>query len=205
MFTLMARGSWGRCPLPSGEQSAIHMVKFDEESLVSSQTGTTVEDLTIAQELTAALLTGSGYSGFSFDTNFSLRFVVQAGSKFRSFALPQMVELQIFGRWRVGDADSWRKKTERLADWRAAEPEEAVQAYELASLRWQEGTVVESVLLKSEETVIRFLGGQTIVIPSVDHESWLLCVTEKTIDTAWSVACEGRTYFARIPTELSTK
>ena len=145
------------------------------------------------------LLGGMGFAGFSFDTSFRLRFTGETTGE-----QPAALDLILEAEWRIGPEDLWRKTVARLAPADAVQPEEPVQAFYLALLRWSPGSEVTNVLLSKESLELVTEGGTTISVSCTDEGSdfaWRL--VEPSVpepEARWSVACgDDGTLYLRTP------
>lgn len=150
-----------------------------------------------------ALLWGAGFSAFTFSTGFSLRFSRDRSGSLLGQPLPAEVELKLEGRWWLDDEQEWKAKVASLAPAGAVEPEEPVQAYELAALRWTEGTTVVSVVVSTGTISIRFQNGRLLTATGDtedDGRTWTLTeISAKQESCKWSVCSEGGVVFVRAP------
>ncbi|WP_437722025.1 hypothetical protein [Sorangium sp. So ce861] len=104
--------------------------------------------------------------------------------------------------WRIGDEADWQAKMSRLAPEGAVEPEEPVQAYELALMRWSDGSDVVDVALTEEELRITTRGGAAIVVgSSVEPGETAWHIGQRGApehEATWSVCCmDGVVYVKR--------
>ncbi|WP_146158200.1 hypothetical protein [Enhygromyxa salina] len=163
----------------------------------------TIEDSEAGEQVARALLEGSGFAAFSFSTQFTLRFSRSTPGTFAGKKLPAEVELVLHGTWRFGEDDQWREHVARIAPPNAIEPDEPVQAWELAHLRWTEGANVESVDVASGALSIRFQNGRVLTASANLDDgdtAWILSVAGEPESTAsWSVASAGGALFVREP------
>jgi hypothetical protein len=154
---------------------------------------TSQREIAEAQEVLQSLLRGAGFSGFAFGCNFRLWFDRVSGAPVDGVGDPQELELTIEANWRIGDEADWQAKVRRLAPEGAVEPEEPVQAYELALMRWSEGSNVSDVVLKAGELRVTTRGGATIVIgSSVERGETAWCIGQRGVpehEATWSVCC----------------
>lgn len=163
----------------------------------------TTQDRAEGERVAQALLSGAGFSAFTFSTGFSLRFSRDRPGSFLGHPLPTEVELDLDGRWWLDDEQEWKAKIARLAPEGAVEPDEPVQAYELAALRWTEGTAVVSVVVSGGMISVRFENGRLLTATGDtedDGRAWTLReagVAENS--TMWSVCSEGGLVFVRAP------
>lgn len=155
-----------------------------------------------ATVLTQALLSNTYFEGFKFDTSFTLRFGRKSKDYFHGYELPAVVELYPLSDWWLYSQEVWVQRLTCFPTAETEDPEEPVQAYELANLRWIGNSTVRSVILSDEELMISFENGKTITVSStpVEGESWILREhnTDQT-HSNWSVVCENNELFARSP------
>lgn len=163
----------------------------------------TKQDDAEGERVAEALLSGTGFSAFTFSTGFSLRFSRDRPGSFLGHPLPAEVELDLDGRWWLDDEQQWKAKVAHLAPEGAVEPDEPVQAYELAALRWTKGTAVVSVVVSAGMISVRFENGRLLTATGNaedDGRAWTLKeagVAEKS--TRWSVCSERGVIFVRAP------
>ncbi|WP_052555571.1 hypothetical protein [Enhygromyxa salina] len=163
----------------------------------------TKQDGAQGERVAQALLSGAGFSAFTFSTSFSLRFSRDRPGSLLGYPLPAEVELDLDARWWLDDEQEWKAKVARLAPEGAVEPEEPVQAYELAALRWTEGTTVVSVVVSAGMISVRFGNGRLLTATGNaedDGRAWTLSETGVAEKSArWSVCSEGGVIFVRAP------
>lgn len=163
----------------------------------------TSQDSDEGERVARALLEGSGFAGFSFATHFALRFSRSSSGFYAGHQLPAEVELVLHGTWWLGDATDWREHVARLAPSDAVEPDEPVQALELAALRWTDGARVESVAVAHGTLSIRLENGRTLTASSDLEDgdtAWAIVVAgEPEAKATWSVVSEGSDLFVRGP------
>lgn len=147
------------------------------------------------------LLDDTGFAGFSFSTSFSLRFERNHPGTFRGNALPWAVELRLDAPWWIGDHDKWEQRIEKEAPLEAPSPEEPLQAFELAKLRWSEGADVSSVECDPKTLKIVFENRTELFVDLEEADSFWEIVEYGVceIDSRWSVTWEGATLSSRSP------
>lgn len=155
-----------------------------------------------AIELTQALLRNTYFEGFKFDTSFTLRFSRNTKSQFQGYLLPMRIELRLLHDWWFYSRKEWEKRLAHFPLKDSVEPDEPVQAFELANLRWSEESIVKCVSLNDKRLFISFNNGKEITASCEESEgeSWVLC--EYGVDEAnqlWSVVCEDGNLFVRTP------
>ncbi len=153
-----------------------------------------------AIQLTNALLSHSYFEGFSFDTSFTLRFGKNSLTDFEGKVLPMRVELHLLNNWWLYSKEEWENRLLLFPFNESIEPEEPVQAFELANLRWFGESIIESVLFDNERLLLSFKNGKVITISCepTEGESWILCeygLCDEKI--SWSVVCENGELFVR--------
>jgi hypothetical protein len=155
------------------------------------------------ERVAQAMLSGAGFSAFTFSTGFSLRFSRGRAGSLLGQPLPAEVELDLDGRWWLDDEHEWKAKVARLAPEGAVEPEEPVQAYELAALRWTEGATVVSVALSAGVISLRFQNGRTLTATrdaDAEGRAWTLTeIGAEQESSRWSVCSEAGAVFVRSP------
>lgn len=159
----------------------------------------TIQGRTQAENLSCILLKNCGFSGYRFDTSFTLSFTRNIAEKYEGNDLPWAVEVQIPGEWWFDTKTEWNEILTRLMPHKCPQPEEPVQAYELTLLRWTEGTDIETVCFDGELLVVKFKNQRTISISSepVEDYSWVIEAIEG--DKKWSVVSEGGKFYSHIP------
>jgi hypothetical protein len=164
----------------------------------------TIQDRHEGERVARALLEGSGFAGFTFSTHFTLRFSRSKPGSYAGQQLPAEVELVLRETWWLGDEAAWRDNVARLAPAGAVEPDEPVQALELAVLRWTSGALVESVVVTSGALSLRFENGQVLTAAAELEEgdtAWSIVVAgEPETKARWSVVSVGGELFVRTPT-----
>jgi hypothetical protein len=150
-------------------------------------------DTVEAERVLRELLCGMGFAGFCFESAFRLRFAGEARQTAVGQKVPSEVELTIESEWWFGTKEEWRAKLNRLASPEAVQPEEPVQAYCLALLRWSEGSGVASVALTDEILQITTEGGATITMScAVEGGDFAWRLAEAGVpehEALWSVSC----------------
>lgn len=152
--------------------------------------------------LTKALLSNTYFEGFKFNTSFTLRFGRNSKKYFQGHELPIVVELYLLSDWWLYSRGDWDKRLSFFPPPETKDPEEPVQAYELANLRWIGKSTINSVILNEEVLFISFENGKTITVSCapVDGESWILNEHPvKETNQKWSVVCENNKFFVRTP------
>lgn len=163
----------------------------------------TSQDNDEGERVARALLEGSGFAGFAFSTHFTLRFSRSKPGSYSGHQLPAEVELVLRDTWWLGDEAAWRDNVARLAPAGAVEPDEPVQALELAALRWTTGTRVESVVVTNGALSVRFENGRVLTASAELEEgdtAWsIVAAGEPETKARWSVVSEGADLFVRTP------
>jgi hypothetical protein len=160
----------------------------------------TKHDLDKALELLFCWLVGSGFSGFKFDTGFSLYFSRGSEGSFCGYSLPWLMELQLLGHWWFGAEKEWLKKIDKIGE--GIEPDEPVKAFELTKLRWSEGALVKNVTYKDGIIAIDFANGLRISVSLESDDDYVLMLKETGVnekDATWSVVCNGEDMYYRMP------
>lgn len=108
------------------------------------------------------LLDKAAFSSFTFDCGFSLIFNCSSNENVK---LPFSVRLTMESDWWFGNESEWNQTVrEMTAGQNYAEPEEPVQAFKLAALRWTDGAAVRKTELSEEKLLITFVSGDSISI-----------------------------------------
>jgi hypothetical protein len=149
-----------------------------------------------------ALLNNTYFEGFTFDTSFTLRFGRISSTEFKGIFLPLRVQLCLLSDWRFNSKEDWQQKILQFPQNDSVEPDEPVQAYELANLRWMNESIVNSVSFEQNELFISFKNGKKIFIScnSTEGEAWIL--SEYNVDESeekWSIVCENCEFFVKTP------
>ena len=160
----------------------------------------TVEDREAACLLLHELLHGAGFVTFTFGCNFSLCF----GRMPRSvggIGLPPEVRLELEAEWWFGERRGWEEKVLAMAPPGHVEPAEPVRAFELATLRWQEGAEIAQVGV--EEGLLRLRFGNGRVLSALCHTEmgWGWSVQGSFGGASWSVVAEDDVLYAASPLE----
>jgi hypothetical protein len=154
-----------------------------------------------AQEVAEMMLVGAGFSGFAFDCGFRLWFTRDSVSVQGAGGNPSEIELTIESTWRIGDRASWEAKVKLLAPPDAVEPEEPVQAFALALMRWSTGSKITSASLSDDELRLNLDGGTTLVIASQSEGlAWQIGVRGvPEYEAEWLVSSADGAYYVRTP------
>ncbi len=123
-----------------------------------------------ALALTQALLSNTCFEGFKFDTSFTLRFGRHSKMYFQGHELPRVVELYLLCDWWFYSKEDLDKRLSFFPTPETKDPEEPVQAFELANLRWIGKSTINSVVLDDDGT-----------------------------NRKWSVVCENNELFVSTP------
>jgi len=180
------------------ELLAIFTVKHHRVTKFTNMTTITKNDKNTMMELMCAWLTGAGFSGFRFDTAFTLYFIRDKSAAYNGFELPWQIELHLLGDWWIGSFNEWSDKVERLGQ--GVEPDEPVKASELALLRWSDGASVKNVTLSDEVMIIIFDNKTELSLSLVCEDEYIFSVNEFNVReeaTNWSVTCDGDNYYYR--------
>jgi hypothetical protein len=137
----------------------------------------TTTELTLeeAAEAAEALFASTMFSGFRFDTGFTLYFWREGPAELKGQPLPHELRLEVDSPIAIEDGQSWEERMAALAPRDAAQPDAPVVAYELARLRWVEGSEVARAELNERELAITLRCGARISIAcSAEREDWIL-------------------------------
>lgn len=165
----------------------------------------TQKDRKMSEYLVKTLLNKSAFSGFSFDTSFTLRFCREGTTKIGKYRVPSEIEIVILTEWWFGTKKEWNEKLQQHIATMLChnpEPQEPVQAYELTSLRWSEGALVEKIDFYENYMSIAFSNLKVISISFESDEDWAWIIRESNVsevNSEWSVVCEGGEFFVRMP------
>lgn len=131
---------------------------------------------TESEELIKALFNNLAFGGFSFDMFFTLRFYRNGEGQFKDKTLPREIEIQILSEWWFGKKNEWVRRVKQLTTYKLVEPDEPVLAYELACIRWTEGSEVTLIDFDNDTMIIHFRCGKSIVITleSEDDYAWII-------------------------------
>jgi hypothetical protein len=125
-----------------------------------------------AEKLIHALFKGAGLSGFSFSTSFTLEFS-RGPAEFEGNVLPPVFEREMPSDWWFGTKAEWQYRVSQFDTRDFIEPDEPVQAFELAHLRWMEGSEVDFINFEEDVMIIHFVNGKSLTIslcPEYDDE-----------------------------------
>lgn len=149
-------------------------------------------------KLIQALFAETSFTGFSFDTNFTLIFNRMRSISFNGKMLPLEIKITILSEWWMGSKEDWDELTSKFDTSNAVEPDEPVQAFELAILRWSENSNVEEISLLKGNLTIAFRNGKAITILSDSIEDFAWIIEERkytSIKSEWSIVCENDKIF----------
>lgn len=159
---------------------------------------TSKSDASAVQDVLRDLLVTKGFDGFSFDTGFRLRFTGDDARK-----RPNALELHVEGEWWFGSKEEWALVVQRMSPAGAAQPDEPVQAYHLALLRWSEGSEIASVILSPESLQVVTKSGTVISFScrtaGSDFAWWFEEPGVPESEAQWLVSCtcDGEFYVRR--------
>jgi hypothetical protein len=146
-------------------------------------------------QMIKALLKNTLFSGFSFDTSFTLRFS-RGTEYYDGQKLPFEIELCLLSNWWFDNKSNWLQKVENFkldSENEPVEPDEPTQAYELTCLRWSEGAVVKNVDIEERSISIAFENGKEITLSNkveIDN-SWMIKEAGvHEVDSNWLVVCD---------------
>ena len=122
-------------------------------------------------------LVGAGFSGFQFGTEFSLFFDKNSVNQYHGNDLPCQLELHILSEWWFGSLENWKQDVNSRGV--GVEPCEPVQAFELAKLRWSEGSSVNTIDLSDEALIITFENNTVLVISLKVDDEYAFSLAEK--------------------------
>lgn len=162
----------------------------------------TKKDRKIGENLIRAILNGAGFSGFRFDTAFSLRFDRSERTEIEGYELPWIFEVQILTEWWFGTKDEWKDVVQNFGAKHCTEPEEPIKSYELTCLRWSEGATVELIDFGNDCLSMIFKNGKSLSISFESDEDFAWIIKEPNIPeekAQWSVVCECGEFFVRMP------
>lgn len=140
------------------------------------------------------LLVGMYLTEFGFHTSFVLKFSRNDTNDVHSV---KELSLQILSDWWFNSKCEWdtRVKNMTLGE-TLVEPEEPVLAYDLARLRWSEGTQIESVEFSRSKLLLYFKNGEYISILNNSEEDYDWTLNETNFDEKekpYSIICEAGT------------
>lgn len=156
-----------------------------------------------SEKLICTLFHDTGFSGFTFHTSFVLRFSRNKPTEYNGYILPMELEISILSKWWFGSRDEWEAKVKQLTlNRELVEPDEPVLAYELACLRWMNGSEVDEVEFFDRIMQITFKSGAKICISSENdmNYSWVIsgCNTNKP-SKEWTITCENDDFIVQMP------
>ena len=154
------------------------------------------------KELVKSLFFDTAFGGFSFDMFFTLKFYRCSPASYNNNPLPQEIEIRILSNWWFDTKESWAARVNQLTTYDLVEPEEPILAYELACIRWMEGSEIEDVNLVDDRMTLLFRSGKSISISleSSDDYAWVIQETmtcEK--EVSWSLVCDNEEFFVKTP------
>lgn len=153
------------------------------------------------REVIYALFQYKSFTGFSFDTNFTLKFSRYKDVYYKDKKLPSEIKLMILTDWWFDSRKDWFRKVESFNNYNAVEPEEPVQAFELAMLRWSDGADVKNMEMNEEYMSIIFENGKSISVLCESDEDYAWIIEGNTAysdDPKWSVVCEDKEIYVEI-------
>lgn len=162
----------------------------------------TKKDRKISENLIQEILIGAGFSGFRFDTAFSLRFDRSKRTEIEGYELPWIFEIQILTEWWFGNKEEWERVVHSFDTKHCPDPEEPVKAYELTCLRWSDGSTVELIDFWDDCLSITFKNGKSLSISFESDEDFAWIIQEPNVpeeNSQWSVVCENGEMFVRMP------
>jgi len=151
-----------------------------------------------SKEIIQKLFESTFLSGFRFNTNFTLEFSREITSHYEHIILPQHFSITILTDWWFGLQKDWMIKVNNLNNLNnnnAIEPEEPVQAFELASLRWSDSPEVRKVQFNEKCMTLVFANGKKISILCESDEDYAWIIEENSFprnNSKWSAVCEDR-------------
>lgn len=151
-------------------------------------------------KLIQALLTDTSFVGFSFDTNFTLKFCRMGSAIFNGKTLPLEIKITILSDWWMGSTDEWNELVSKFDTTTAIEPSEPIQAFELAILRWSENSDIKNVTIDNKNFAIVFQNGKSINIScdSLEDFAWIIEEVKHTSNkNEWSIVCENDKIFIK--------
>jgi hypothetical protein len=155
-----------------------------------------------SEEITKLLLLGTVFTGFTFHTSFTLSFNRNEYRTSQGYSLPDFIELHLLNNWWFYSKDEWDSKLKEFPYCESIDPEEPVQAFELANLRWINDSIVSNVCFTKEGLCVAFKNGKSLTVSSkaIEGYSWMINEFEvDEINTQWSVVCEDESYYVRTP------
>ena len=117
---------------------------------------------------------------------------------YKNNTLPQEFEIRILSDWWFNNKDEWISRVKQLTTYDLVEPDEPVLAYELACIRWNDGSEVDEVKFNNNNMIIIFRSGKTISISleSADDYAWIIEETQISKNKeSWSIICDNGEIF----------
>jgi hypothetical protein len=170
-----------------------------EESIMSPQTEENQEK---SEEISKLLLMDTFFSGFSFHTSFTLTFSRDQSKFYQGVNLPPNIRLHLLNDWWFYSKKEWNSRLKQFPQCEAIEPDEPVQSFELANLRWMNDSIVTDVNFSEDGLCIVFKNGKSLTVSSkaVEGYSWMIDELEvDEIDSIWSVVCEDERFYVKVP------
>jgi hypothetical protein len=162
----------------------------------------TKNDKSITLEILFDWLIGAGFNGFRFDTAFSLYFYQDSKVFYKGSELPRAIEMHLLGDWWIEPSNEWKKRVEKLGF--GIEPDEPIKAYELAKLRWTEGSSIKDITFLDSKISIIFENDVVLSISLQCEDEYAFMVKEVGVyeeDVEWLVTCENGNFFYRAKEE----
>lgn len=155
--------------------------------------------------LLKALLCDTGLAGFTFNTSFSLRFERNNAASFLGDELPWCVELRLDAEWGFGDIESWQKRVACEGPSGSPSPDEPIQAFELARLRWTDGANISDVAFDGRVLRIFFDNQTQLFVDSQESDSYwdIIEYGVPENDAKWNVVCEGSVLSVNFPVKTA--
>jgi hypothetical protein len=153
-------------------------------------------------EISKLLLMDTFFSGFSFHTSFTLTFSRNQSKIYQGVSLPPTIELHLLNDWWFNSKKEWDSRLKQFPYCEAIEPDEPVQSFELANLRWMNDSIVSDVIFSEDGICIVFKNGKSLTVSSKAVEGYSWMINELGVDeinSKWSVVCEDESFYVKAP------
>jgi hypothetical protein len=155
-----------------------------------------------SEEISKLLLMDTFFTGFSFHTSFTLTFSRNQSNIYQGVSLPPTVELHLLNDWWFYSKEEWNSRLKQFPNCEAIEPDEPVQSFELANLRWMNDSIVTDVNFSEDGLCIVFKNGKSLTVSSKAVEGYSWMINELDVDeinSLWSVVCENESFYVKAP------
>lgn len=127
-----------------------------------------------AETLLGALLEGAGYSGFAFESAFTLRFERCEPGVLHGEPLPLFMELRLDTDWWFEELQFWREFAGTRGKAKDPSLGDQSKAALLTELRWEDGAQIVRAELNPNALQLTFANGTKIIVPASLSGTWAL-------------------------------